>query len=47
MITDLEPAFSVVVIGKRWMHKVTMNSIQWVTGFLLLSISLALGAGII
>ena len=40
-------AFAGVMIGKRWMHKVTMNAIQWVTGFLLLIIALALGAGII
>ena len=46
-ISAIMAAFAGVMIGKRWMHKVTMNAIQWITGFLLLAIALALGAGII
>jgi uncharacterized membrane protein YfcA len=47
IIAGIVAAFAGVMIGKRWMHKVTMNSIQWLTGFLLLLIALALGVGII
>jgi uncharacterized protein len=47
IIAGIMAAFAGVMIGKRWMHKVTMNAIQWLTGFLLLAIALALGAGII
>ncbi len=36
-----------VTIGKRFLHKVTMTSVQNLTGSLLLLISLALGSGII
>lgn len=36
-----------VLIGRRWLHKVTMAIIQAVTGFLLLAVAFALGAGII
>jgi uncharacterized protein len=47
IIAGIIAAFAGVMIGKRWMHKVTMNAIQHLTGFLLLAIALALGAGII
>jgi len=47
IIAGIMAAFAGAMIGKRWMHKVTMNAIQWLTGFLLLAIALALGAGII
>jgi uncharacterized protein len=47
ILAGIVAAFAGVMIGKRWMHKVTMKAIQWVTGFLLLLIALALGAGII
>jgi uncharacterized membrane protein YfcA len=47
IIAGIVAAFAGVMIGKRWMHKVTMNAIQWVTGVLLLLIALALGGGII
>lgn len=40
-------AFTGVVIGKRFLHKVTMKTIQTLTGILLLLIAVALGAGII
>jgi len=40
-------AFAGVLIGKRYLHKVTMRSIQIVTGVLLLVIAVALGSGIL
>ncbi len=40
-------AFAGVMIGKRFLHKVTMKTIQTLTGSLLLGIALALGSGMI
>jgi uncharacterized membrane protein YfcA len=40
-------AFAGVMLGKRWMHKVTMKTVQGITGVLLLGIAFLLGAGII
>lgn len=40
-------AFAGVLIGKRYLHKVTMKAVQTLTGVLLLLIAVALGAGII
>lgn len=40
-------AFAGVMLGKRFLEKVTMNTIQIVTGSLLLVIAVALGAGVI
>jgi hypothetical protein len=40
-------AFAGVLIGKRFLHKVTMTLVQGLTGFLLLGIALALGSGVI
>jgi uncharacterized membrane protein YfcA len=40
-------AFAGVIIGKRFLHKITMKTVQTVTGVLLLGIALALGAGIV
>ncbi len=40
-------AFAGVVIGKRFLHNVTMQAVQTLTGSLLLIIAVALGAGII
>ncbi len=40
-------AFIGVVFGKRFLHKITMRTVQTLTGILLLLIALALGAGII
>jgi uncharacterized protein len=40
-------AFTGVMIGKRWIHKINMSAVQWLTGFLLLGIAVALGTGII
>lgn len=40
-------AFLGVVTGKRFLHKVTMKSVQTLTGSLLLLIAIALGTGLI
>ena len=40
-------AFAGVVTGKRYLHKITMKTVQTLTGSLLLAIALALGSGII
>lgn len=40
-------AFIGVIIGKRWLHKVTMTTVQTIAGVLLLGISVCLMAGII
>jgi len=40
-------AFAGVLIGKSYLHKITMQTIQTITGVLLLGISIALLAGII
>jgi hypothetical protein len=47
ILSGIVAAFAGVMIGKRWMHKVTMKTVQWVTGLLLLGIACALGAGVI
>jgi hypothetical protein len=47
ILSGITAAFAGVLIGKRWMHKVTMSVIQTVTGILLFIIAMALGAGII
>ncbi|MEW5735890.1 MAG: sulfite exporter TauE/SafE family protein [Thermodesulfobacteriota bacterium] len=40
-------AFAGVLIGKRFLHKVTMKTVQTLTGILLLGIAVALGSGVI
>jgi uncharacterized membrane protein YfcA len=40
-------AFAGVVIGKRFLHKITMATIQKLTGILLLGIAAALGGGLV
>ncbi len=40
-------AFAGVIIGKRFLHKITMETVQKLTGMLLLSIAVALGAGLV
>ncbi len=40
-------AFARVMVGKRYLHKVTMRTIQTITGCLLLGIAIALLAGIL
>jgi hypothetical protein len=47
ILAGIVAAFAGVMISRRWMHKVTMKTVQWVTGFLLVLIALALGAGVI
>jgi uncharacterized membrane protein YfcA len=47
ILSGIFAAFAGVMIGKRWMHKVTMEAVKWVTGLLLLVIAFLLGAGII
>ena len=45
--TGIAAAFAGVLVGKRFLHKVTMESVQVLTGVLLLGIALALGAGLV
>ncbi|MGM0425102.1 MAG: hypothetical protein ACQEQX_09305 [Thermodesulfobacteriota bacterium] len=40
-------AFAGVLVGKHYLHKVTMKSVQTLTGILLTCIALLLGLGII
>jgi len=40
-------AFIGVLIGKRFLHKITMKTVQTLAGVLLLGIALALGAGLV
>ena len=40
-------AFAGVLVGKRYLHKVTMHTIQTITGYLLLGIAIALLSGIL
>jgi hypothetical protein len=47
ILTGILSAFIGVMIGKRFLHKITMKTVQTLTGTLLLGIALALGSGII
>lgn len=47
ILTGILSAFIGVMIGKRFLHKITMKTVQTLTGLLLLGIALALGSGII
>jgi hypothetical protein len=47
VIAGILAAFAGVIIGKRFIHKITMKTVQSITGILLLGIALALGMGII
>jgi uncharacterized protein len=40
-------AFAGVLIGKRFLHKITMKTVQTITGLLLLAIAFGLGSGLI
>ncbi len=40
-------AFAGVLIGKRFLHQITMKTVQTITGILLLGIALALGSGVV
>jgi len=43
--TGAVAAFAGVVLGSRFLHKVPMTAVRWLTGVLLLGIAVALGAG--
>lgn len=45
--TGIVAAFAGVLIGKRYLHKMTMNTVQTITGVFLLGIALAMAMGII
>ena len=47
VLTGVVAAITGILIGKRFLHSVTMSAIQIMTGVLLLGIGLALGAGIL
>lgn len=47
VLTGIVAAFSGVLIGKRYLHKITMTTVQTITGIMLGGIALALAAGII
>ncbi len=47
IIAGIISAFAGVVIGKRFMHKITMKTVQKVTGAFLLGIAFLLAAGMI
>ncbi|MFH1915290.1 MAG: TSUP family transporter [Pseudomonadota bacterium] len=45
--TGIVAAFAGVLLGKRYLHKMTMDSVQAITGAFLLGIAIALGLGIV
>lgn len=45
VVTGIGAAFAGVLLGTRFLHKVTMGSVQALTGVLLLLIAVALGSG--
>jgi uncharacterized membrane protein YfcA len=47
ILAGILAAFGGVIIGKRTMHKITMRTVQRITGAMLLGIAAALGSGII
>lgn len=47
VVTGILAAFTGVLIGKRWLHKVKMRWVQNLTGILLLLIAMLLGLGLI
>lgn len=47
VLTGIAAAFIGVLIGKRFLHRITLKTVQALIGVLLLGIALALGAGII
>lgn len=46
ILTGILAAFAGVMIGKRFLHNITMKTVQNLTGFLLLGVTLALGSGV-
>ncbi len=47
IITATASAFAGVMLGKRFLHKITMKAVQTLTGILLIGIALALGSGMV
>lgn len=47
ILTGIVAAFAGVMLGKRFLHKVTMKTVQTLAGVLLLAIALALGSGLV
>ena len=47
VVTGILAAFTGVLIGKRWLHKVKMRWIQRLAGIVLILIALALATGLI
>jgi hypothetical protein len=47
IVTGILAAFAGVMLGKRFLGKITMKTVQTITGVLLLGIALALGAGLV
>ncbi|HDR15483.1 MAG TPA: sulfite exporter TauE/SafE family protein [Desulfobacteraceae bacterium] len=47
ILTGTVSAFIGIMIGKRFLHKITMKTVQTLTGVLLLGIAFALGSGLI
>ncbi len=47
IVAGIVCALAGVMIGKRFLHKITMKTVQTITGILLLGIALALGMGFV
>ncbi|MDZ7761544.1 MAG: TSUP family transporter [Desulfovermiculus sp.] len=47
IVAAIVSAFAGVLVGKRYLHKVTMKTVQTLTGILLTGIALLLGLGIV
>jgi hypothetical protein len=47
ILAGIVSAFVGVLLGKRYLHKITMRTVQNITGFMLLVIAVALMSGII
>ena len=47
ILTGILAAFAGVMIGKRYLHMITMKTVQTMTGALLLGIAFAPGLGIV
>ena len=47
ILTGILAAFAGVMIGRRFLHKITMKTVQTLTGVLLLGIAVALGSGVV
>jgi len=47
VLVGMVAAFTGVLVGRRWLTKVTMRSVQWLTGVLLVGIGSLLAAGLL